>query len=95
MPEFVACHMKGVVSEKGRVTIPKPLRERLGFGPGTELEFEEEDGRLVAHRVFERDPLSALLALLPRMNVDASLTRLRGPKWSRSLDETQSGHRQR
>ena len=37
-----------MVSEKGPVTIPKPLRDSLGLAPGTELDFEERDGTLVA-----------------------------------------------
>jgi len=40
-----------VVSEKGQVTIPKQLRDRLGIQPGEVLEFEEDGGRLIADRV--------------------------------------------
>jgi AbrB family looped-hinge helix DNA binding protein len=80
--------MKSIVSEKGQVTIPKPLRDSLAIGPGTELEFEEEHGKLVARRVSKRDPLSALVGVLPRMDVDAALEELRGPAWSRELDDT-------
>ncbi len=39
-----------VVSEKGQVTIPKPLRDRLGIRPGQLLDFSEENGRLVARK---------------------------------------------
>ena len=37
------------VTEKGQVTIPKPIRDRLGIGPGSEVDFVNEgDGvRLV------------------------------------------------
>jgi len=42
--------VKSVVSERGRVTIPKRLRERLGIRPGTVLEFREEADRLVAEK---------------------------------------------
>lgn len=42
--------MKTIVSEKGQVTIPKPLRDRLGIGPGTVLEVEAEGGRLIARK---------------------------------------------
>ena len=31
------------VTEKGQVTIPKPIRDKLGIGPGSELEFVEKD----------------------------------------------------
>lgn len=40
--------MKAIVSEKGQVTIPKRLRDRLGIRAGQVLEFDSEDGRLVA-----------------------------------------------
>jgi AbrB family looped-hinge helix DNA binding protein len=36
--------MRTTVSEKGQITIPKPLRDSLALVPGTELEFEEHDG---------------------------------------------------
>ena len=40
--------MKAKVAERGQVTIPKALRERLGIVPGTVLDFIEEQGRLIA-----------------------------------------------
>jgi len=39
--------MKSVVSEKGQVTIPKQVRDKLGLRPGTMLEFEAVEGRLI------------------------------------------------
>jgi AbrB family looped-hinge helix DNA binding protein len=42
--------MKAVVAERGQVTIPKRLRERLGFRPGTVLEFRKEDDKLIAEK---------------------------------------------
>ncbi|MGI8783397.1 MAG: AbrB/MazE/SpoVT family DNA-binding domain-containing protein [Acidobacteriota bacterium] len=87
--------MKSTVSEKGQVTIPKPLRDSLALVPGTEIEFEEQDGVLVARRVVSADPLSHLIGLLPRTDVDAALTNLRGPGWNSALDEGIRGHRRR
>ena len=40
--------MKAKVAERGQVTIPKPLRDRLGIRPGTVLNFEEDHGKLIA-----------------------------------------------
>lgn len=34
------------ITEKGQVTIPKHIRDRLGVGPGSEVEFVAEDGRV-------------------------------------------------
>jgi antitoxin PrlF len=87
--------MKAVVSEKGQVTIPKPLRESLALTPGTALEFEEREGLLVGRRVTDHDPLSRLVGLLPRMDVDKALNDLRGPAWDADLDEAPRGHGRR
>ena len=39
------------VTEKGQVTIPKPIRDRLGIGPGSEVEFvESADGVEIVKR---------------------------------------------
>lgn len=49
--------MKAVVAERGQLTIPKRLRERLGIRPGTVLEFREEAERLVAAKAETAVPL--------------------------------------
>jgi AbrB family looped-hinge helix DNA binding protein len=42
------------VDSKGRVVLPKAVRERLGITPGSEVEVREEDGRVVVEP--ESDP---------------------------------------
>ena len=38
--------MPSTVTSKGQVTIPKPIRDRLGIQPGTRVSFSlDEDGR--------------------------------------------------
>jgi len=52
--------MKSVVSEKGQVTIPKRLRDRLGLRPGQVLEFREQGGTLVASKAMSDDPVESV-----------------------------------
>lgn len=56
--------MKTVVSEKGQITIPKPLRVRLGIRKGQVLEVKEERGRLVMSKQGRRDPVDELFGIL-------------------------------
>lgn len=58
--------MRSRVSERGQVTIPKPLRDRLGIRPGEIIEFAAEQGRLVAVKASARDPVDAVYGLLGR-----------------------------
>jgi len=40
----------GVVTSKGQVTVPKPVRERLGLKQGDSIEFVTESGRTLVRR---------------------------------------------
>jgi AbrB family looped-hinge helix DNA binding protein len=42
------------VDSKGRIVLPKEVRERLGITPGTEVHIHEEDGKAVVEP--EDDP---------------------------------------
>ena len=71
--------MKARVTKRGQVTIPKPLRERLGVKPGTILEFSEEGGRLIAVKSESVDPVSAVYGCLgKRITADVFVAQLRG-----------------
>lgn len=72
--------MKASVSEKGQVTIPKPLRDRLGIRSGQILDFRDEGGRLVATKTATDDPVESVYGIikLPQP-VDDLLNLLRGP----------------
>jgi antitoxin PrlF len=71
--------MKSRVAERGQVTIPKPLRDRLGIPPGTTLEFSEDHGRLVAVKTSPADPVAKVYGCLGRkFNTDAFMTEIRG-----------------
>ena len=73
--------MKTTVSEKGQITIPKRLRDRLGLRPGTVLDFEETEGRLIGRRLGPVDDLDSLVGILPRIpgGTDAFIREIRGP----------------
>lgn len=72
--------MKAVVSEKGQVTIPKQLRDRLGIEPGEVLDFAEEDGRLVAVKRPQHERLDSVYGILRgQVDSDAFVEELRGP----------------
>ena len=57
--------MKAIVAERGQVTIPKALRDKLGIRPGTALEFSAREGSLVARKA-ETDPVSSVFGCLGR-----------------------------
>ena len=78
--------MTTVVSEKGQITIPKPLRVPLGFRKGQVLEVREERGRLVMtkHKP-SRDAIDSLYGILKLgRRTDEIMKELRGEyplKW--------------
>ena len=71
--------MNSRVSERGQVTIPKALRDRLGIGPGQVLDFQVEGGRLVARKVSPRDPVDSVYGILGEPgSTDEQMRVLRG-----------------
>ncbi|MGB0911619.1 MAG: AbrB/MazE/SpoVT family DNA-binding domain-containing protein [Nitrospirales bacterium] len=71
--------MKAIVSEKGQITIPKPLRERLGLHAGEVLNFQEKEGKLVATKTPTSDPVDAFFGILKsKRKTDQIIKDLRG-----------------
>ena len=73
--------MKTIISEKGQITIPKPLRDRLGLRPGTVVVFEAMEGNLVGHKQISDDPVAKWRGkgkLPDKLSVDEYLKRMRG-----------------
>ncbi len=60
--------MKAIVADRGQVTIPKKLRDRLGIVPKTILEFHEENGKLIAIKATEEDPVAKVVGCLKVKN---------------------------
>jgi antitoxin PrlF len=72
--------MKSIVSEKGQVTIPKLLRDRLGIRPGQVLDFRDERGQLVATKVHQEDAVESVYGILKlKRTTNKLVTSLRGP----------------
>lgn len=74
--------MKAILSQKGQVTIPKPVRLRLGLTPGTVIEFEAREGKLIGVKSdLAEDPVAAVTGILgEQVDTDAYLDETRGPR---------------
>jgi antitoxin PrlF len=72
--------MTAILSEKGQITIPKSVREKLGLLPGAVLEFQALNGKLVASKKVAHDVFTKWRGRgnLPKnLSVDAYLKRTR------------------
>jgi len=72
--------MRATVGERGQVTIPKPLRDRLGLRPGQRVEVSEDAGRIILEKIVEDDPIARMYGTvrLPK-SVDEIMNEMRGP----------------
>ncbi len=69
------------ITEKGQVTIPKPIRERYGLYPGTEIRFVEREQRVVVEKTQTADAWQRYRGFLRlRKRTDDVIRLLRGPK---------------
>jgi AbrB family looped-hinge helix DNA binding protein len=85
--------MKGTISSKGQITVPKRIRERYAMGPGTEVEFElREDGALLRKRGGQAHPIWDAIGSLKdawrwpsgvRHSVDAYVDYVRGGSYEK------------
>jgi len=72
-------YMKGLVSERGQIVIPKALRDRLGIRPGQVLEFTARKGRLIAKKAEARTKLASVSGIWKSSrSVDEIMDELRG-----------------
>ena len=53
--------MKATMTSKGQITIPAPIRRRLGLKPGQILEFDESAPYLMATPVFDEKAMRDLI----------------------------------
>jgi antitoxin PrlF len=70
---------RSVVSEKGQITIPKSMRDRLGIRPGVAVEFREEQGRLIVEKAPSRSVVDELYGIVKsKQSTDDFIRELRG-----------------
>ena len=87
------------VTTKGQVTIPKPIRDQLGIGPGSEVEFVATDGGVqlvaVSENLSQEEKLRRFNDVLDRMagtldlggmTTDQYMEWLRGPREDFDVD---------
>jgi AbrB family looped-hinge helix DNA binding protein len=69
------------LTAQGQISVPVEVRRRLGIGPGSVLEWDEDDGQIVVRRVGRYTPEEVHRALFPK------------PPKPRKLDEMKEGIR--
>ncbi|HEY9784842.1 MAG TPA: AbrB/MazE/SpoVT family DNA-binding domain-containing protein [Candidatus Obscuribacterales bacterium] len=67
------------VTRRGQVTIPKAIRERTGIDEGTEVEFFEDQGKIVIAKIAPRNPFQDWVGYLNRGGAsDEEVQKMRG-----------------
>ena len=68
------------ISERGQITIPKPLRDRFGLNADVEVEITAtERGLLIQKRTVARHPVDSVYAVLGRRGgTDDYIEKIRG-----------------
>jgi AbrB family looped-hinge helix DNA binding protein len=70
------------IDKSGRIVVPKPLRERLGLKPDTELEALEQAGGLLLRAVEQRPSMIKIDGLWVHQGVAQP-----GAKWDRVVPD--------
>ena len=71
--------MKAIVAERGQITIPKILRVQLGIKPGTILDFQIQNSKLIALKIEEKDIVNQVYGCLKkRVHTNKIMLQLRG-----------------
>lgn len=67
------------MTRKGQVTIPKKIRESLGLKPGSEIDFEMEDGACFLKKKVVNEPVARWVGFLrSSRTTDEMIEELRG-----------------
>jgi AbrB family looped-hinge helix DNA binding protein len=77
--------MSSTVTSKGQITIPKQVRDLLGIGPGSQIEFQRApDGRIVLVKVEKKSRPNRFARLRghagPGLSTDEIMAMTRGER---------------
>jgi AbrB family looped-hinge helix DNA binding protein len=71
--------MKTTISEKGQITIPKAVRERLGLRAGQVLDVKAEGGSIVLTKRMSEDVFASVVGIIKLSgSTDEAIEELRG-----------------
>jgi AbrB family looped-hinge helix DNA binding protein len=70
------------VDKSGRIVVPKALRQRWGFGPGSELEAVNQSDGILLRKTPEQSALRKINGVLVHMGVPEP-----GLDWDRIVDD--------
>jgi AbrB family looped-hinge helix DNA binding protein len=71
--------MKATLGERGQVTIPKEVRDRLHLRPGQRLDVSEEGGRVILAKALDDEPMRRAFGTLRLPgSVDEIIEEMRG-----------------
>ena len=68
------------LTAQGQISVPSEVRKKLGIGPGSVLEWDEQGGQVIVRRAGRYNWNDVRQALFPK-----------GPPQSHTLDELQEG----
>lgn len=72
------------INEKGQVTIPQMIREKFGFLPYTEIDFQEEDSKVVLVKKEDANRRGVSIIKALRHKGDVNMTTDEIMKYTRS-----------
>jgi len=73
--------MEAKVAERGQVTIPKPLRNKLGLTKGAIIDFEVKDGKLIGRKCTIDDAINEVRGCIDLgMSTDEFMKVIRGKR---------------
>lgn len=80
--------MNSSISSKGQITVPKPLRDRLGLKAGTTVEFELTDGGVLMRKGHKgQRPVDRVRGVLERRHpTDELIDQMRGARPQRRAE---------